>query len=146
MNNIGQTLSALKISNVFLVANSALVFNGMTRLQDTAIDLLTARPELNGRGIGRVSYHFMEGYDTSNFLSEIPGTDHVMCPIRERALIDYLRYPGIQEEEHLLQAFLDYAKTHDTFDELYKVGAFYSVSREQIDEVVKESYSLLDSE
>ena len=146
MNCIGQTLSALKISNAFLVATSALVHEGLTRMQNTAIDLLTTRPELNGRGIGRVVFHFMEGYDRSNFLSEIPGADHVMCPTQERALIDYLRYPDIQEEENLLQAFLDYAKTHDKLDALYKVGAFYSVSREQIDDVIRESYSLLESE
>lgn len=146
MSNIGQTLSALKISNAYLVANSALVHDGFTRLQDTAIDLLTTRPELNGRGMGRVIFHFLEGYDKSNFMTEVPGTDRVMCPTQERALIDYLRYPEIQEEEQLLQAFLDYAKTHDKFDALYNVGAFYSVSRERIDEVIEESYSLLESE
>ena len=146
MNSIGQTLSALKISNAYLVADSALVYDGLTRLQGTAIDLLTARPELHGRGIGRVIFHFMEGYDRSNFLSEIPGTDGVMCPTQERALIDYLRYPEIQDEETLLQAFLDYVKTHGKLDELYEVGAFYSVGRELIDEVIVESYSLLESE
>jgi hypothetical protein len=82
------------------------------------------RPELDGKGIGRFVYHFMEGYVRSNFMSVIPGTDHVICPTREKALIDYPRYPEIQEEEHLLQAFLNYAKTHDQLDMLYKAGAF----------------------
>lgn len=139
-----QLLNALGIADDILVLEAALVQNGLTKLFPGVIMLPTDMPEMDNFKAGYVSFKYMPELDRSHFLRDVRGT-RMKTPDAERAIVDYYRDSAHHVEEHLLQAFFDYQEQHrGDLTRLYEVAAFYCVSREEIDAMVKESFTLLE--
>lgn len=137
-------IKGMAIEHNFLVSEAALIYNGLSRLQQDLIMIRTPYAHQDDMRLGSLSLKYIPGFDTEHFLQQVPETT-LMVPTEERAVVDYLRDRHHQFEEYLLQAFYDYNARHGgDLSRLYEVAAYYDVPREEIDEMVRESFSLYE--
>ncbi len=113
----------------------ALVWHGYTNMHRSFVGLVSDDPRVAEMRMYGIILQYRQNPDTDNFVEPHTENPRLLIPTRERAIVDYMRFESITEDdENLMLAIDEYLRDHDS-GELLRVAEFYGV-REQMEQAI----------
>lgn len=122
-----------------LCMQSALARSGLTTGNLDFMDIWTTYKSIDGITAGVVRYLYNNNIDFSYELSREKTNPLLLCPSKERALVECIKCEKWCDEGVLIEAMKNYLWAFKDMDKLYEVADHFKVPRSKIDYWVKEA-------
>lgn len=117
----------------------ALARVGLSTITPDHLDVWTPYIELDGMDLTWVRYLYNPNIDFKYELTSEGTNPLLLCPSKERALIEYIKCEKWRDEGPLIEALKDYLEFFKNIPKLYAAAEYFSVSREELDYWIKEA-------